>query len=234
MRVILLGGASAPLPLLEKARELNLPVAQTYGLTEAASQVATCTPEQTRAKPGCAGSPLMFTSVRIENEQGEPLPPGEIGEIVVSGSTVMREYDQNPDATAKTLRNGALHTGDLGYLDADGDLWVVTRRSDLIVTGGENVYPAEVERVLLEHPSVWEACVVGVDDIQWGQKVAAAVTLKNGEQATGEKIQAFCREKLAGYKIPREVRIVESLPMTASGKIQRGEVQKLFREEIKR
>jgi len=228
LRLILLGGAATPHHLLEKACKFNIPIALTYGLTEAASQVATSTPDQTRAKPGCVGSPLMFTSIRIVDAHDEPLPSGQIGEIVVSGPTVMSGYDSNPQATAQALRNGALHTGDLGYLDDDGDLWVLTRRTDLIVSGGENVYPSEVERVLLTHPSIREACVVGVDEELWGQRVSAMITLHPGANTSSDELQTFCRQHLAGYKLPREIRLVDTLPQTASGKIQRSEVQKFF------
>lgn len=230
LRLILLGGAAAMPKLLEQAQELDLPVALTYGLTESASQIATSTPEQVRHKPGSVGRPLMFTRVSIEDEQGRQLPPGEIGEIVVVGPTIMREYYQQPEATSHALRGGALHTGDLGFLDADSDLWVVERRADLIISGGENVYPAEVERTLLEHPSVREACVVGVEDDIWGQCVAAAIVLHPGAEVQSGELKDFCRQRLAGYKLPRLWRIVPELPHTASGKIQRSVIRNLRNE----
>ena len=234
LRCILVGGAAAPPSLLEKCLALGWPVATTYGLTEAASQVATATPAQVRRKPGSVGKPLLFTQVRIVGEDGEELPPGEVGEIVVSGPTVMRGYyNRQPSAVSRqrpavggqrSAVGGPLHTGDLGYLDEEGDLWVVQRRTDLIVTGGENVYPAEVEQVLLAHPDVEEACVVGIADPEWGQRVAAAVVVRPGACLTEERLIAFCRQRLAGYKLPRVLRFVESLPRTASGKVDRGAV----------
>ncbi len=142
LRLILLGGAAAAPELVQRCLKRDLPIALTYGLTECASQVATAAPDQVRAKPGTAGKPLSSTSVSIVDEQGGLLPPGEYGEIVVSGATVMRGY------LGHSPTDGVFHTGDIGYLDADGDLWVVQRRSDLIVSGGENVYPSEVETVL--------------------------------------------------------------------------------------
>jgi len=244
LRCILLGGAAAPPALLERCLALNLPVATTYGLTETASQVATATPAEVRRKPGTVGKPLPFTEVRILGEDGRELPPGEIGEIAVRGPTVMAGYygsavSRQPSAVSgQPSVEGAeswtleadrwLCTGDLGYLDADGDLWVVQRRTDLIVTGGENVYPAEVERVLLTHPDVQEACVVGVEDEEWGQRVAAVVVVREGADLTAETLIAFCRERLAGYKVPRILRFVDALPQTASGKVRREAVQRVL------
>ncbi|MCB8988957.1 MAG: o-succinylbenzoate--CoA ligase, partial [Ardenticatenaceae bacterium] len=185
LRLVLLGGAAAPPDLLQQAQAVHLPVATTYGLTEAASQVATMLPQAVTRKPGSVGKPLHGTTLDIVDEHGRSLPPHTIGEIVVSGPTVMAGYFisdfglgiseeglQNPKSE---IRN--LHTGDMGYLDEDGDLWVVQRRSDLIVSGGENVYPAEVEAVLRSHTAVANACVVGLPDPEWGQKVAALVEL---------------------------------------------------------
>ncbi len=230
LRLVLLGGAAASPELLNRALARGYPVATTYGLTEAASQTATARPEDVRRKPGTVGKPLLYTRVRIADARGNPLPAGEIGEILVSGPTVFRGYDDAPEATSRALRQGWLHTGDLGYLDADGDLWVVNRRSDLIVTGGENVYPAEVEAVLRQHPAVAEACVVGIADAEWGQRVAAAVVLKPQASVTPAALEAFCRQHLAGYKVPRRIRIVERLPRTASGKIRRPAVQAMLVE----
>ncbi|HEX2622873.1 MAG TPA: p-hydroxycinnamoyl-CoA synthetase, partial [Phototrophicaceae bacterium] len=133
----------------------------------------------------------------------------------------MQGYFSNPDATNRAIRQKKLYTGDLGYFDAEGDLWIVQRRSDLIVTGGENVYPAEVEAALKQHPSVMDACVVGISDPEWGQKVAAAIVIQAGSNLSIEALTVYCREALAGYKIPRLIRFVDTLPLTASGKIER-------------
>ncbi len=222
LRLILLGGAAADPNLLGRAFDANLPVAVTYGLTEAASQVATAAPEQTRRKPGCAGKPLLFTRVRVVAESGADRPPGEIGEVLVSGMTVMPGYHADAESTQRALRDGWLHTGDLGRLDDDGDLWIVQRRTDLILTGGENVHPAEVEAALKEHPAVADACVVGLPDPEWGQRVAAAVLLRGDDPSITEAdLTSFCRTRLAGYKMPRIIRILPEFPLSASGKIQR-------------
>ena len=221
LRCILLGGAAAPPDLLALARAL--PVATTYGLSEACSQVATASPRDLLAHPGTVGKPLMFTTVEIRNGD-ERLLPDEIGEIVVRGPSVMTKYYNDDTATARTLKNGWLHTGDLGYKDPEGNLFVVQRRSDLIVTGGENVYPSEVERVLRTHPDVVEACVMGLPDPEWGQRVVAAVVTNTPES----ELDAYVREHLAGYKIPRQYVFPPELPKTASGKIKRPAILRLF------
>jgi O-succinylbenzoic acid--CoA ligase len=230
-----LGGAAAPPSLLAQCLALNLPVAPTYGLTETASQVATASPAET-AQLGevGVGKPLMFTTIRIVAEGGQLCAPGEIGEIVVSGPTVMAGYYNQPEATRQSLRNGAFHTGDMGYLDAEGNLWVVQRRTDLIVSGGENVYPVEVEQVLRRHPAVEEVCVIGLDDEEWGQRVAAAVVLKAGFMPTEDELFTFSRLQLAGYKQPRLIRFVGALPQTGSGKIIREKVKELIQDSIYR
>ncbi|GAB4434564.1 MAG: o-succinylbenzoate--CoA ligase [Anaerolineae bacterium] len=226
LRCVLVGGAALTEPLLGLASSINLPIASTYGLTEAASQVATTYLTSNPASPGSVGKPLLFTAVQVVNEAGTPVPAGEIGEIAVSGPTVMQGYYNQPQATARALRDGTLFTGDLGYLDADGDLWVVQRRADLIVTGGENVYPAEVEAVLRRHPAVADACVAGIPDAEWGQRVGALVQLLPQSTASHRQLTDFCRQYLAGYKIPRYFQLVDTLPLTASGKVQRDAVQR--------
>ncbi len=228
LRRVLLGGAAASPELLAAARAARVPVATTYGLTEAASQVATALPEQVQAKPGTVGRPLLFTRVRVVDPGGQDVPPGQVGEIWVRGPQVMQGYWEDPEATAQALARGWLHTGDLGYLDPEGDLWVVQRRKDLIVSGGENVYPTEVEAVLRQHPAVEEACVVGLADPEWGQRVAAMVQVRPHARVDEADLVRFCRQRLAGYKVPRRVRVVAQLPQTASGKIDRGQVAALL------
>lgn len=222
LRLVLLGGAAAPAALLADAHAAGLPIATTYGLTEAASQVATQSPDRTGHKPGSVGRPLLFTRVRISGEDGATLPPGEVGEVRVSGPTVFAGYYDEPVATAEALQGGELRTGDLGYLDADGDLWLVQRRSDLILSGGENVYPAEVEGVLAAHPAVAAVCVVGLPDAEWGQRVAALVV--PAAPVAAETLLAYARSEMAGYKVPRLVRFADALPLTGSGKVSRPDV----------
>ena len=209
LRCVLLGGGPAPLPLLERAATAMVPVVQTYGLTETASQVVTLAPEDAVRKLGSAGKPLMGSEIDV----------GADGEIRVKGPSVSPGYVNHPP------RDGWLHTGDLGRLDADGYLYVLDRRDDLIVSGGENVYPAEVEAALLAHPAVSEAGVIGVPDAEWGRRVTGIVVLHPGVTAAQDEIIAFCRQRLAGYKLPREIEFRSALPRNAAGKLLRRDLR---------
>ena len=231
LRCVLVGGGPVPRPLLEECARRGLPVVQTYGLTEAASQVATLAPEDALRRLGSAGRPLFTTEVRIVDEDGQVLAPGTAGEIVVRGPTVTPGYLNDAEATERVLRGGWLHTGDIGELDADGYLYVLDRRDDLIVSGGENVYPAEVEEVLRSHPAVLEAGVVGLADERWGQTVAATVALRADAAVDEEALLAFCRSRLASYKTPARLRFVERLPRNAAGKLLRRALREEWSEE---
>jgi len=230
LRTVLIGGAAASPELLLAALEERVPVAPTYGLTEAATQAATALPADVRRKPGTVGRPLLFTELRIADPDGRPLPQGESGEILVRGPQVTTAYYRNPTATAAALQGGWLHTGDMGRVDSDGDLFVLQRQADLIVSGGENIYPVEVETVLREHPAVADVCVVGLPDAEWGQRCAAAVQLHAGKTVTRDALLDFSRGRLAGYKQPsaEHIRFVDALPETASGKIARRAVRTMF------
>jgi O-succinylbenzoic acid--CoA ligase len=217
LRCILLGGGPAPDSLLERARELGFPIAPTYGLTEATSQVATRAPGD-----GCVGlRPLVCNQIRIADGHDRDLPDGEPGELLVRGPTVMREYVNRPEETARVLRGGWLHTGDVAVRAGDGSLEILERRSDLIISGGENVYPSEVEQVLLAHPTVAEAAVTGIDDPDFGQRAAAWLVPRAGAKPDPEQLRAHCREHLAAYKVPVEFRTVSTLPRNAAGKLLR-------------
>ncbi|MDZ4764888.1 MAG: o-succinylbenzoate--CoA ligase [Chloroflexota bacterium] len=227
LRIILLGGAAASPDLLKRAFDAGLPVAPTYGMTETASQITTMLPDAARRKPGSVGKPISQTRLRVVAEDNSTLPANQIGEIVIqtsSSDTLMLGYLDQPDITDED----EFHTGDLGDLDDDGDLWIVQRRSDLIISGGENVYPAEVENVLYTHPAIADACVVGLADAEWGQIVAAALIIKPDAHATADEIDAHCQQHLAGYKRPRRIIFVDALPQTASGKVIRREVAAMF------
>jgi O-succinylbenzoic acid--CoA ligase len=224
LRCVLLGGGPAPMVLLQACARLGVPVVQTYGLTEAASQVATLSPEDAGRKLGSAGKPLLPTEVRIERDEGEARA-GEVGEIVIRGPTLTPGYAGRPEATAHAFRGGWFHTGDLGYCDEEGFLYVLDRRDDLIVSGGENVYPAEVETVLLAHPAVEEAGVTGMADERWGQVPVAFVKARQDAALTQADLKAFCYARLARYKVPAHIHFVDSLPRNAAGKLVR---QKLW------
>ncbi|MCM2310413.1 MAG: o-succinylbenzoate--CoA ligase [Steroidobacteraceae bacterium] len=220
LRVLLLGGAAAAPELTSRAMAAGYPVCTTYGLTEAASQVATAAPPPVGAVAPSTMLPMTGTEIRIETD-GVSVPPGATGEILVRGPTVMRGYLDDAAATARVLRDGWLHTGDVGYLDASGGLHVLDRRDDLVVSGGENVYPAEIEAVLLEHPAVEDAGVTGVPDADLGARVVAWIVPAPGVVADAEELRRHCRAQLAGFKQPREYRFVAALPRNAAGKLQR-------------
>ncbi|HLF76058.1 MAG TPA: o-succinylbenzoate--CoA ligase [Dehalococcoidia bacterium] len=224
LRCVLLGGGPAPQPLLERCAALAVPVVQTYGLTEAASQVATLAPDDALARLGSAGKPLFGTELRIVGADGQPCAAGEAGEILVKGPTVCAGYLKRPDETARALRDGWLHTGDAGYRDEEGYLYVLDRRDDLIVSGGENVYPAEIEAALLAHEAVLEAGVYGAPDEGWGRVPVAVVVLRTGAVVSSEELMAFCRTRLAAYKAPKRVEFTDALPRNAAGKLLRREL----------
>lgn len=226
-RCMLLGGGPAPKPLLEACRTQNIPVYQTYGMTETASQIVTLAPEYSLTKLGSAGKPLFPAQLRIEID-GRMARPYEAGEIVVKGPNVTKGYLHRPEATKQAIRDGWLYTGDIGYVDEEGFLYVLDRRSDLIISGGENIYPAEIEAALLAHEAVEEAGVTGIADERWGQVPCAFVKVKEGYAVTEEQLLAFCKQQLATYKLPKRIYIVDQLPRTASQKLVRRELVRLL------
>ena len=223
------GSGAAPLPveIIEPfEKKFGGRLVEGYGLTEA-SPVVTSTRLSSPRKPGSVGQPLPGVEVVILDDDDRVLPVDETGEIGVRGPNVMLGYYGLPDETARTLRNGWLHTGDVGRLDADGFLYIVERKKDLIIRGGFNVYPREVEEVLYAHPAVAEAAVVGMRDPVMGEEVCAFVTLRPGTSADAGAIIEFCRSRLAKYKCPREVRFLPALPKNPVGKILRKELRAL-------
>ena len=200
-RAILVGGGPVPEEPLEEAIAKGATVVQTYGLTETCSQVTTLAPADARRKLGSAGRPLLTTHLRIQD-----------GEILIQGPTV---------APGRADADGWLHTGDLGRIDEEGFLYVEDRMDDLIVSGGENVAPAEVEKVLLRHPEVADAAVIGREDPEWQQAVTAVVVLESGSDATPDDLRRHCAESLAGFKVPKRVELAAALPRTPSGKLMR-------------
>jgi len=159
--------------------------------------------------------------MRIIDEAGRQLPDGKVGEIAIRGENVMRGYWNNPQATSDTIQNGWLRTGDLGYRDKEGYFFIVGRKKEMIIRGGENIYPKEIEEVLYRHPAVAEAAVVGLPDKRWGEEVAAFIVLREGLQCSPRQITDYLKDKIADFKIPRRIEFVPSLPKTATGKIQK-------------
>jgi O-succinylbenzoic acid--CoA ligase len=227
LRCVLLGGGPAPYSLLEACMLHVIPVVQTYGLTEACSQAVTLSPADAVRKPGSAGRPLLPVQLRIMHENRQA-SPGELGEIFLKGPTITPGYVERPEATARAFQDGWFATGDIGYLDNDGYLFVLDRRADLIISGGENVYPAEIESVLQSHPAVKEAGVCGQPHPQWGQAPVAFVVLNAGSTASIQELLDYTAQKLARYKQPRAIYLVEQLPYTSSGKLLRRELLRLL------
>lgn len=224
LRLVLVGGGPASASLLARARAAGYPIATTYGLTEAASQVATRPPGEGAPSDVDGLVPLPGFAIRIVDEADRPLGTGREGEIQVRGPSVMCGYLGDPEATSRALRGGWLSTGDIGVLAADGTLRVLERRSDLIVSGGENVYPAELESVLVEHPEIVEAGVVGVADERFGARPLAFVVWRAGASRDPGALASHCRARLAGYKVPIDFVAVDALPRNASGKLLRREL----------
>jgi len=226
-RCMLLGGGPAPLHVLEEAKRRSIPVFQSYGMTETASQIVTLSPEDSIRKLGSAGKALVPAQLRIISESGLA-KPDEAGEIQVKGPMITKGYYRNQEATEAAFQEGWLSTGDIGYTDEEGYLYVLDRRKDLIISGGENIYPAEVEGVLTSHPAIAEAAVIGQADPQWGA-VPVAFLVKN-EEVGIEDLQAYCRARLARYKIPKQWKWVDELPRNASNKLMRYKLQQKLDE----
>lgn len=220
-RCMLLGGGPAPQPLLEACVEKEIPVFQSYGMTETSSQIVTLSPEYSLKKLGSAGKPLFPSQLKIILEDGENAKAGTAGEIVVKGPNVTAGYLYREEATKEKIKDGWLHTGDIGYLDEEGFLFVLDRRSDLIISGGENIYPAEIEAALLGHEGVAEAGVIGIADETWGQVPAAFIAVKKGFDVTASDLSQFCMQRLAKYKVPKEFIFIEAMPRNAAKKLLR-------------
>jgi len=202
-----------------------------YGLTEATCASAVANPLDP-VKWDSVGSPLPYTRIRLVDEKGVDVPDGETGEIIIAGPTVMKGYYKKPEATAATIRNGWLYTGDLGRFDEEGYLFIVGRVKDMIIRGGMNIYPQEVENVISRIPGVEECCVVGIEEPRWGQEVLALIKTTDGTSLSEEEIIRTCRERLAAYKCPRHVRFLDSFPKTATGKIKKNELVARFSQKL--
>jgi long-chain acyl-CoA synthetase len=220
LRVAVSGGASLPEDVMRTFEDkFGIEVLEGYGMTETASSCSFNRPGDRKVLS--IGKPMWGVQMRVADAQGRPLPPGRehVGEILIRGHNVMKGYLGRPEATAETLRDGWLHSGDLGFVDEDGFYFIVDRAKDLVIRGGYNVYPREIEEVLYAHPAIGEAAVIGKPDERLGEEVVAVVALRPGESATAEEIIAYTRERLAAYKYPREIRFMAELPKGPSGKI---------------
>ncbi|RME85639.1 MAG: long-chain fatty acid--CoA ligase [Caldilineae bacterium] len=227
-RFLISGGAPCPLPVFERFWEKGVEFKTGYGLTEAGPNTFWLPPEQVRTKPGAVGYPLFHIELQIVDENDRPLPPGEIGELLIRGPHLFSGYINNPEATAQALRGGWLHTGDLAMVDEDGCYSIMGRIKDMIISGGENIYPAEVESVLHAHPAVAEAALVGVPDEKWGEVGWAAVVPRPDREVSVDELLAFCRERLAGYKIPKRIIFCQALPKTGANKVDKKRLREML------
>jgi fatty-acyl-CoA synthase len=228
LRTIGAAGAPLPLPLLRTWLDRGITVQQAYGMTESAPAGTMLDSADAVAKVGSAGKAQFFTDVRVVRPDGTECPPGEIGEVVLSGPNIMAGYWNAPEATAAAIVDGWYHSGDAGSTDEDGYLYIRDRFKDMIISGGENVYPAEVESAMLELPEVQEVAVIGRPDPHWGEVGLAVVVPAPGAPQDGDALRARLRERLAGFKVPKEVRYVTELPKTATGKIRKPDLRRTY------
>ncbi|MCD6353747.1 MAG: AMP-binding protein, partial [Proteobacteria bacterium] len=219
-------GTNVPIQLMQEFKKAfpTVKLTQGYGLTETSPFITLLPLEYAETKLGSIGLPVPDIEIKIMDEDGSEVPKGEVGEIVVKGSMVMKGYHNNPGATKAMIRDGWLYTGDLGKADQDGFFYHLGRKDDMIITGGLNVFPAEVENVIMRHPDVLEAGVVGIKDEDRGEIIKAAVVLKPNKSVDKKVIIDFCRKHLAGFKVPRIVEFRDILPKTSTGKVSRGEL----------
>src|SRR5438874_3660636 len=226
LRYCVSGSAPLPLAILEGfEQKFGCPILEGYGLSEA-SAVLTGHSQDMLRKPGSVGKPISGVEILIVDVNDDPLPVGEIGEVIARGPNIMQAYYNMPDETQSALRNGWLHTGDMGCFDEDGYLYIVERKKDLIIRGGFNIYPRDVEEVLATHPAVIEAAVVGIPSERMGEEVKAFVVINTPVDA--ETLMAYCRERLANYKTPVQIEFIDALPRNAVGKIDKKELRRSY------
>ena len=224
LRTCITGGASMPVEVLRGFEDtFEAVVLEGYGLSETSPVACSNHPDRER-KPGSIGTPIEGVEMQVVDEDDNPVAQGEVGEIVIRGHNIMKGYWQRPDATEEAMRGGWFHSGDMARTDEDGYFYIVDRKKDLIIRGGYNVYPREVEEVLYEHPKIREAAVVGIPHDEWGEEIGAAVVLHEGEEIAPEEVSAYVKERIAAYKYPRVVWFLDDLPKGPTGKILKREI----------
>jgi fatty-acyl-CoA synthase len=228
LRVLTTGSTIVPERFVRRVHERGVALIQVYGSTETCPIASYVRREEADRKAGSAGLPALYCALRVVDREGRDVPAGEDGEIIVRGPNVMRGYWNAPHLTAEAIRDGWYRSGDIGHLDDEGYLHVVARKHDMIISGGENIYPAEIEAVLCDCPDIVEACVVGRPDERWGETAVAAVVLKPGARISEAQAMALFEGRIANYKRPRAVVFVETLPRNALGKVQRDDVKAML------
>ncbi len=226
LRFAMCGSAPVPAEVMKKFEEtFNCPVVEGYGLSESTCRSTFNPPDERR--PGSCGLPIGNEMKVFDDNDGE-VADGELGEVVLRGENILKGYYKNPEATANAFRNGWFHTGDIGYRDKDGFFFIVDRKSDMIIRGGENIYPREIDEVLYQHPAIAAAATIGVPDELYGEEVAAFVVLKDGAKISEGDLISYCTERLADYKCPKSIRIVKDIPKGPTGKLLKRELTRLY------
>ncbi|WP_105567599.1 o-succinylbenzoate--CoA ligase [Microbacterium halophytorum] len=229
LRKLTCGGSAVPTRILNAYEERGMSFSQGYGMTETSPGATHLPPQWTREKQGSVGLPHFFTNVRVTNDAGEIVPRGTVGEIEIQGPNVFAGYHGQPEKTAESFRPGGwFRSGDMGYLDEDGFLFIADRLKDMIISGGENIYPAEVENLINDIDGVTGAAVIGVPDDKWGEVPCAIVTLREGTSLTSEQVVEALTGEIARYKIPRTTHVIDEFPRTASGKIRKADLRARF------
>jgi long-chain acyl-CoA synthetase len=228
LRFAMCGSAPVPAEVMKKFEDtFNCPVIEGYGLSESTCR-STFNPPDERRRPGSCGM-AIGNEIKVVDDDDHEVPDGELGEIVLRGENILKGYFKNPGATQRAFRGGWFHTGDVGYRDHDGFFFIVDRKTDMIIRGGENIYPREIDEVLYKHPAVAAAATIGVSDQLYGEEVAAFIVLKDGARVTDEELIAHCRAELADYKCPKSIRIVKDIPKGPTGKLLKRELAAIFR-----
>jgi long-chain acyl-CoA synthetase len=229
LRFAMCGSAPVPAEVLKKFEEtFGVLVIEGYGLSESTCR-STFNPPNENRRPGSCGKPIG-NEMKVFDEDDNEVPDGELGEIVLRGPNILKGYFKNPEATAKAFRGGWFHTGDIGYRDTDGFFYIADRKSDMIIRGGENIYPREIDDLLYTHPAIAHAAAIGVPDELYGEEVTAFVVLKNGSELKEEELIAFCREHLADFKCPKTIHFVDDIPKGPTGKLLKRELARLARK----
>lgn len=227
LRFAMCGSAPVPAEVMKKFEEtFNCPVIEGYGLSESTCR-STFNPPDERRRPGSCGL-TIGNEMKVVDEGDREVPDGELGEIVLRGENILKGYFKNPEANERAFRGGWFHTGDVGYRDKEGFFFIVDRKSDMIIRGGENIYPREIDELLYQHPAVAAAATIGVPDPLYGEEVAAFIVLKNGARVTEQELIEYCKTNLADYKCPKTVRFVEDIPKGPTGKLLKRELAKQF------
>lgn len=228
LRWIILGAGAVPAPLLKRYSELGVEILQDYGLTESCGPATIADARDAMAKPASAGKACFHTEVKLVDDDGHSVGPDELGEVIIRSRHIMTGYWKQPEASRQVIRDGWLHTGDLGRMDADGCLYIVDRKKDLIISGGENIAPAEIENLLLTHAAIKDVAVISQPSEKWGESPAAIVVLADGHRLSLADLREYCSGRIASYKIPRSLEFASELPRTPTGKIQKHLLKKLY------